>query len=350
MKTNPLVAALIVSLTLPSLGDTITLKDGKVLEGTVLSEANGVVTVEVLIGKTIKDERRIPKDDIAKIDRVKPDVIAFEALGPLTPTPDLMTESEYAARIKALEKFLVEFPASLKLKDVKEALVILKQESASVAAGGVKISGKMVPPEEYKPNAYELDARVQEMKIRDLLNKHQVLSALREFSSFKQDYSKTVAFNALLPLMKTTIQRYAGEASQLLLSLDARTKARLASVAQMSPTSRSATENAIREESEAIDARYKAEKQARIDWPTTSPYHKQSLEDTVRFAQTELTRLDALKVDLEVDGGKAFRELYNLVQNDGSASAVSTAASAAKSAGVPARYIDPLVAAAKGRK
>lgn len=350
MKTKPIFAALFAALTLPSFSDTITLKDGKTLEGTVISEADGVVTVEVLIGKTIKDERKIPKADIVKIDRVRPDAIAFEALGPLTPTPDLMTENEYAARIKGLEKFLAENAGSAKAKDVKDALAIIKEEAAAVASGGVKISGKIIPPEEYKPNAYDLDARVQEMKIRDLINKRQVVAALREFGTFKQDYPKTLAFNALLPLMKTVIQSYAGEVNQLLQSLDARTKARDSSVAQMSPTSRSATENAIREESEAIDARYKAEKLARIDWPTTSPYHKQALEDTVRFAQTELSRLDATKVDLGVDGGKAFRELYSLVQNDGSAAAVSAAVSAAKSAMVPARYVAPLEAAAKGRK
>jgi hypothetical protein len=281
---------------------------------------------------------------------VRPDAIAFEALGALTPTPDLMTENEYAARIKALEKFLTEHASSAKAKEVKDALAIIKDEAASVASGGVKISGKMVPPEEYKPNAYELDARVQEMKIRDLISKHQVVAALREFSTFKQDYPKTLAFNALLPLMKNTIQSYAGEVNQLLQSLDSRTNAREASVVQMSPTSRSATENAIREETDAIEARYKAEKQAHIDWPTTSPFHKQSLDDTVRFAQSELSRLDTTKVDFGVDAGKAYRELYSLVQNDGSAAAVSTAISSAKSAMVPARYVAPLEAAAKGRK
>lgn len=351
MKINPALAALFaLSLALPSSADTFTLKDGTTLEGTILSEADGIYTLEIQVTKSIKDERKVPKVDVVKIDRERPDEKAFLALGKLTPTPDLWTEGDYANRIREIEKFLKEYPTSLKAKSAKEAVETLKAEAAEVAAGGVKLNGEIVGKDQYQKNAYDLDAKVEEMKIREMLSHNHLLAALRAFSTFEEDFRNTKSYMALLPLIQTAIQSYAGEANQQLESLERRTAARQASVQRMSPESRGPTEAAIREESDAIEARYKKEKDERLKWMTISPFHKQSLDDTVSFGKSELTRLAALPTELAVDAGKAYRELYNAVQNVDDASAVTTAVSAAKTAKVPERYIAPLEDAAKASK
>ncbi|RYD39123.1 MAG: hypothetical protein EOP83_37300, partial [Verrucomicrobiaceae bacterium] len=101
---------------------------------------------------------------------------------------------------------------------------------------------------------------------------------------------------------------------------------------------------------DAFEALYKSEKEAKQPWVSTSPYHKASLEETVKFGQTELTRVSAVKTELGVDGGKAYRELYSVVKNGGNAASVTAALTAAKTTLVPARYTAPLEAEAKGRK
>lgn len=351
MKTKPAIAALFVlSLSLPAFADTFTLKDGTTLDGVILSEAGDTYILEIQVTKSIKDERKVPKADVVKIDREHPDEKAFEALGKLTPTPDLMSEDDYGQKIRQVEKFLKDFPVSTKAKEAKEALAILKAEVADITGGGIKMNGKVIAEQDYKPNAYDLDARVEEMKIRNFMAANRSLLALREFADFDRDFRNTSSYEALLPQIKTTIQNYAGEANQQLMSFDRRSKARETGVQQMAPEDRGATAAAIREEGDAIEARYKAEKEAHQNWPTITPFHKQSLEDTVRFGQSELARLAAAKSDANSDGGKAYRELYNVVHSNGKASAVSTAVTAAKSAMVPSRYVAPLEAEAKGRK
>jgi hypothetical protein len=351
MKTKPTLAAFFaVSLSLPCFADTFTLKDGTTLEGSILSETPDAYTLEVQVTKSIKDERKVPKADVVKVSRAQPDLIAFEALGKLTPIPDLLTEEEYAVRIKTLEKFLKEHPSSSKAKEVQAVLSTLKAEVAEVSAGGVKFNGKIISAEEYKANAYDLDARVLEAKIRSLIDAGQLLLALREFVDFDRDFRTSLSYGTLSPLMKQVIQNQVAEASQQLSTLDARTKARDAKLQQMAPEDRRVTAAAIKEEADAIDARYKAEKEAKQVWPTMSPFHKQSLDDTVTFGKAELARLAAIKTVLGVDGGKAYRELYSVVHNDGNAAAVNAAAAAAKTAMVPDRYTAPLIAAANGRK
>lgn len=105
----------------------------------------------------------------------------------------------------------------------------------------------------------------------------------------------------------------------------------------------------IKEEDTLIEARYKAEKDAKQNWVTISPFHKPSLEDTVKLCEQELVRLGAVQTVLGVDGGKAYRDAWTAVQG-GNAAAAASAPAAAKTAAVPARYLAPLEAAAKNIK
>jgi hypothetical protein len=73
------------------------------------------------------------------------------------------------------------------------------------------------------------------------------------------------------------------------------------------------------------------------------------LEDTVKFCEQELVRLGKVQTVLGVDGGKAYRDASTAVRG-GSAAAAAAALAAAKTAAVPARYLAPLEAAAKGLK
>lgn len=351
MKNKPISVALCLLGCMPhSVADTFKLKDGSSVEGKVISDAGDTYVVEVLITKSIKDEVKIPKADVVRITREEPDVKAFEQIAGLVPTADMLTADAYAQHIAAVQKFLKDHPTSGKSKSAKTMLETLKAESALVAAGSIKINGKMVSPAEYQTNAYDFDARVQEAKIRKLVSENNFLQALRLFSELDRDYRNTLSYGALASLMKQVIEAQVDEAKQTLLTLDARTKARDLGVQRMSFEGRRDTEAAIKTEAAELDALYKAEKDAKLDWPTTSPFHKASLEDTVKFGEAELVRLSSVKTIFGVDGGKAYRELWNAIHNGASAAAVTTAVTNARAAAVPARYLAPLENAAKAIK
>lgn len=351
MKTNLALTVLcLLSITLPCSADTFTLKDGTTLEAKVISEVGDTYVLEVQVTKSIKDERKIAKADVVKRTADQPDLKAFEAIAKLVPTADLTPADDYLIWIAAVEKFLKDHRASNKTKEARVILETLKSESAQVSAGGIKFNGKMVSPAELKANVYDLDARLEEAKIRRLVNDGQFLAALRMFVEFDRDYRTTLSYGALAPLMRQVIQNQIGEAKQALSTFDARVKARDVGLQQMTSEDRKVTESAIKEETAQMDARFKAEKDAKQSWVTTSPFCKASLEDTVHFGETELVRLAAVKTVLGLDGGKAYRDLYTAVRGGGNAAAISAAIAAAKTALVPPRYLAPLEAEAKGRK
>lgn len=351
MKKNPILVALcLLTFPLAANADTFRLKDGTSLEGRILSEEKDSYLLEILVTKSIKDERRVAKADVLKIEHEEPDLKAFESIVKLVPTPDLLTADDYDKRIAAVQKFLKEYGKSKKAKEANLILETLKTESASVFAGGIKLNGKIISPEEYLTNSYDLDARVQEARIRRLVYGNQHIEALRAFSEFDRDYRTTLSYGTLKPLMKQVIQSQMTEARKLLESYDERVKERTLGLERIATENRNAIETAIREEDAENEARFKAEKDAKQGWVTPHPFHKASLEEIVRFGGTELARLAVVKTTFGVEGGKAYRDLYTAVKSGAHGSAVSAALSAAKAAAVPPRYVAPLEAAAKGRK
>ena len=348
MKTRPKTAAILLFLTLPAFADTIILKDGTKLEGKILRQDATNYYVEVSVTKSIKDERTIAKADVTKVERVKPDLVAFEQLTKLVPAPDLLTNEEYGQRVRAFEKFTTEHRDSDKLKEAKAMLAALKIEANEVLAGGVKMSGKIIPPAEYRSNAYDIDSRIQEAKIRALVKQGRYLQALRTFSDFSRDFRNTSAHAALVPLINQVINTYLAEVGETLASYDARVKERATGLTRMPSDNRTETENAIREETVAIEARFKAEQDAKIGWVTTDPFFKPSLDETVNFGKQEINRLASLEKTPAVDAGKVYREALATIQGKVDASAASNAINAAKTAMIAPRYITILETAARG--
>src|SRR5690606_27091287 len=146
----------------PAIADTFVLKDGTRLEGKILSETQDTYLLEIQVTKSIKDEKTVPKADVKEIVREKVDETAFEKLKGLVPTPDLLTSDDYDARILQITTFLQAHQKSAKVCDANATLAILKTEGVAVQSGGLKLGGKIIPAEEYKANAYEIDAKVQE--------------------------------------------------------------------------------------------------------------------------------------------------------------------------------------------
>lgn len=348
MKTRLLASSFfLLPLISPVCADTIVLKDGTSLEGSVLREDPTSYFVEVQVTKSIKDERVIAKADVAKIQREQPDLVAFEELRKLSPAPDLLSAEDYGIRIRAFEKFLVDHRGSDKSKEAREIIAALKAEANEVLAGGVKMNGKIVPPAEYRANAYDIDARIQESRIRSMVKEAKYLPALRAFNDFSRDFRNTSAHAAIIPLINQVITTYTAEISQSLATYDARVKEREVGLQRMPATDRSGTESAIREETTELEALLKSEKDSKIGWVTPHPYYKPSLEETMSFAKSETTRLASMKTAATVDAGKIYRDALALIMGNGDKTAITAAITAAKSALIPPRYIANLENAAR---
>jgi hypothetical protein len=347
MKKNLLAYSLcLLATAIPGVADTITLKDGKVLQGKVLSETSTEYLLEVQVTASIKDERKIAKTDVAKIDRERPETPAFNSIAKLIPSRDFLTAAEYATQIKAVEKFLADFRLSPKAKEATAILTTLKAEAETIGAGGIKLNGTVITAAAYQSNAYEIDARVLEAKIYALSRSGQTVAALRALESFNLDFSGTQAASPLSAQMVPLIKSYLAEVEQAAATIDMQTKERATGLGQMPLESRKNTEAAIKEEMQTIESTYLAEKAAKQNWPTLGPLHKPSHADTLEFGKLELTRLTTAKILATVDTGKVYRDAYATASQGDPATSASAIATA-KTALIPPRYLEMLGAKAK---
>jgi hypothetical protein len=343
----PALTAVFASLAISAAADTFEMKDGSKLEGQILREDETSYVLEVQVTRTIKDERVVPKDQVVAIQRATPDLKEFEKIASLVPAPDMLKADQYAARIRSVEKFLAEHPKSEKAGQARKILAELKAEANEVIDGGIKMSGTIVPPAEYRANQLEIDARMQELGIRSLLNQRNTLQALRAFLAFDQQFRGTEPHSALRPLIIQAINSHLAEANELLASYDGRVRERQAGLDRMGMDIRRTTEAAIAEENADLLKRFEAEKSAKVGWVTIHPYLKPSLEETLTFGKQELTRLSTTPSPPPADTGKIFRDTLLKIRGTSNPSALSNAINEARSSGMPPKYLAILEAAAK---
>ncbi len=337
---------LMAVLSLSANADTFLLKDGSHVEGVIVRENDTSYVIEVQVTKSIKDDRVISKENIVKVEAEKKDLTAFEWISNFIPTPDALTADEYATRIAAVEKFLKDYADSPKTNQASAILSVLKNEANEILAGGIKSNGKLITAAEYRANALDIDAGIQEARIRALLKNGWYVEALRGFLKFERDFGNTKSRATLLPLIIYTINGHLAQTAQALAGCDALVKEREIGLKRMQPDDRRQTLAALAEEAAEHEKRLKAEKEGKIGWVSTNPSYKPSLDETMTFGKQEITRLTATATPPAVDAGTAFREALRKIQNSTDAATKTAAVSEAKTAMVSDRYLAILEAAA----
>ncbi len=341
IRLTALMAAVLTAAS--STADVFILKDGTRLEGSILSDRGDSYLLEIQVTRSIKDERVVAKEDILRIERENPAVTAFEALSGLWPIPDLLTHAEYEVRIDQLNEFLKEHATSEKAREVTTMLTAHQEEAAIIAAGGVKLDGKLIAADERTANAYEIDSRVAETSIRGHVRDGSLLSALRAFQQFDADFAGSEAWHSLLPLMQQVITAHRAQAQEMLDGYDEMVSRQQAGLSRMSPADRVASERAVAERDAALKQRFDTETRERIGWPTPHTNFKPSLEATVRHAEQESRRLETAAAQPRKDPlpCAAWRAAIAAIKS-GDEAKTREAISSARNAGVSPGYIERL--------
>ncbi|MEI7956152.1 MAG: PTPDL family protein [Verrucomicrobiota bacterium] len=324
-----------------------TLKDKTVLIGEVIRIDGDSYVIEYHRKPGIGEQRIVPKADIVKMVTDKPDAKAYEAIAKLTPTPDFLTADDYQQRIQAVKAFLLKFPKGSKVKEATEILKTLSDESAEVAAGGRKVDGLIIKAAEYRANAFDMDARILEGKIRKAAKNGQWLTALRAFAELDKEYQSAACYREVLPVVVNALQSLRGQVDASLKTFDARMDKRKAEIDALPPGERQNTQKAIDEDTAKLEKLYQREKAASQLWVTPNADFKQSLDDNLSLATSELQRLSTPPPAAAADGGKIFRHAWKVLHSEADAEEMTKELAVVEAAALPARYLKSLQDAAK---
>lgn len=354
MKTNPIAAALFFALFAgsPLFADTLTLKNGTKYEGKLIKEDGAVYVFLCNMNKSgsIKEERRISKSDVAKLETVAPDEPLFAEIANLVPTPDLLTADDYAARIRQVRGFLAKVSVGARIKDANAMLEKLNQEATVVQAGGRKIGGLMISAADYKADAYDMDARVLEAKVRTALKQNNSIAALRAFAELEATFQPSASFRSLVPDILKTIRALRAQVGTSLASFEERETKRTTELEAQSGPDAEAIRAAVAAQLAELETRYQTEKASNQVWVTPHPDHRGSLEDSQSALDSEMSRLSAPEITAkpEHDPAKAYRSAWKLIRSGAKeVEPVTKAIEDARSANLPEPYLKQLEECAK---
>lgn len=329
----------------PLQADTYVLTNGRKLEGELVRETKDSYVIEVLLAPTIREEQVVKKKDVLRIIEPEKGMKEFLLLKEMVPAPDGLKVWEYQQQVKSLDEFIRKYPTHSKIRDVIEMREDMREEMRQVEDGAVKIDGVLYPATELRENAYELDARIEARKIKDMVSQRQYLHALRAYSEFVDDYSATRINEELAPLIQKVIEIHTNQASEWLDSYEQRVEERQNGLLSMKPSDRLTSERALAEEEDMLKRRYQSEVVNRVGWVTLHPFSKEALTHTLQFAKTETRRIENLLSRRLGDAGELYRELYRLYQQTADETLLRPKLREAQNLGIPKRYLEKLAMA-----
>jgi hypothetical protein len=288
------VAALVL-LSLNAFGDTITLKSGEKIEGKILSDTPAEITIEVKTGG-ITDETKVPKAQVAKVDKEQPDEGAWQSVKNLKLGPNSLPQDQYDRVMRPLQSFLTEYPNSSHLAEVKKTLTAFEEEKKRVDAGEVRLGEKWLSKEEAGVERYQINGQLLFQYMRSQATARDPIGALNTFAQLEKNFPGSRSYpdgvelaRALLTELQTAVNR--AKQNYPLLQAEFERGVEAASETQK-PELLAARQREIAQGEAAVAA---AER-AGLMWSPLVPRSEKSIDALASKIPTELSRLAAIEV------------------------------------------------------
>lgn len=342
MKIHHSLLCITAILTGNLIADTIVLKTGVKYDGKVIATDKDTYLVEIHHSKSIKDERRIPKDQVREIIKTAKDTEEFAKLEELVPTPDQLTSAAYERRIKTAKDFLTKYPKSVHAKKVKTILDLLENEHQVISKGGIKLGGQLISPSDLEANAYDIDARILFNKIKNAAANGRYQLALRRWDNLQNNYSHSASYKDSMALASRILHAHNSELKNYLDTLESRLAKRKSALESLNEGDRARTITVLSENETHYNALIEREQQElRTKWLTIDPYSKKALEYNLRNTESALKSLSSYDPSKFKSAGPIYRDAWAALAK-GNLTEAGNLIKDLKSLRLPDRYTGPL--------
>jgi len=286
-----LLPIIFLCLVTGSFADTITLNSGEKLTGTIMAETDTEMTVSVKISASISDERVIKKSDIAKVEKVAPDALAWEQLKNIKLGKNSYPAGSYDPAITSLKAFVTQYPKSSFADQAQKAAEAFTEEKERVESGEVKLDNKWLSKDEAEREKYQIGALVAFNYMRDRQASGDLVGALNAFDAIEKNYPGSRSYpdavevaRQILPTLKTRV-----DSSLKLLDVqkaDRENGLKLSSLQQQADI-----KAALKREQDVAEAALNAATRQGLKWPPFIPNSDKSLQALNTKVNAESTRL-----------------------------------------------------------
>ena len=302
--TLPLILSICASLH----ADTVILKSGDKVEGKILSETEAEVTMSVQITATIKDERVIKRDEIAKIDKVQPDEEAWALIAHLAPGTESLERDEYDRVQAALGYFTGTFPKSVHAQLAQTRLDEFTSEHVRVNLGDVKLNGQWLGKEKAQEEQNQIGGRILLNRMKRATAAGQLTDAMAIFDQLEKGFAGSASFPEAIELGRRVLPTLFQTVEQRQVQYKRRIEDEKMRLKNSKGTELAQLDALIKKEQATTDAMLAAIDRSGVKWLPLQPVNARSLTALTGRATSETTRLAALPTDKMTASIKAAEE------------------------------------------
>jgi len=297
-------------ITAAASADTIILKNGTRYQGRILKDEGDSYLLEIQVTRSIKDERRVAKADIEKIEKENTAASEFAELSKLIDTPDLLDVDDYELRIRKLRAFIDQHSTAKETIEARQLIKTLEAERDTIAGGAIKLNGRMISPSERKADAVAIDASIVGVHFERAAAAGKLLDALRLYEKLETQFAGTAAQTAALGTTTQLLAGYEAQIARSLATFETRTKNRAVGLERMPAVDRERAKQIFAEQAASFQQQIALEKEQRTKWLSVDPFNQASLNDAKRRIDTEIKRLERPATSRTQAPDEAYREAW----------------------------------------
>ncbi|MDI1312962.1 PTPDL family protein [Prosthecobacter sp.] len=312
-RYQPVVLALACSVGFLH-ADVVTLKDGKKLEGNILSETPTSIRMKYHLTPKIMDEKDILRSEIAEggILKQKPEEVEIIEIRKAVPTPDLLSAEKYEQLIQdRLRPFVNRYPGTKEAAEVEGMIKEVQEEKEKVVAGGAKLEGKWLTREEAKAEGLNIKAYAIRAAMLEKIQAKDFSGALKEFDKLNDPKSgnpASVYYPKAVAEILVVLTSYDKQLAQMTQDQPALQRIREESVKRLIEPDLTRMNDAVKREKENWRTTFESERKS-SKWFTPYKYDLESLKTLSKTVTETKDALSALDLGLITKVNEAIQRM-----------------------------------------
>jgi hypothetical protein len=277
--------------------DSVTLVTGEKISGTIKSDTNGEIIIDVPVSDTITDERVLRKEDVAKVDKEQPDELAYKQLIQVQPNSQISYSSAtYTQILAALDSFAATYPQSSYLPDIKNLRDQFQDEKQRVDAGQLKYLGQWLSKDEAARRRIQIVAIQIFGTMQQQAAAGDYVGAMQTFATIDQNYNTTRVYPTAVSLAEQVLLNFQQDLARRMEAVKADQDQLQKTIAFTSEPEKSviiAQAKALDDRANAVIA---AAVQSGAKWVPLIPRSMVSIDTLQKTAASESQRLQGIPV------------------------------------------------------
>ncbi len=289
--------------------ETLILKNGEKVEGTIVMEDENQVVIDVNVTASISERKTYPTEEIEEVQRLAPDAVDFESISKLQLSENSSTLETYDRVMnEILDPFVRKYPDSEHRAAVEKLREVFFEERGRVAEGEVKLDGNWLTAEEVEKRRAEIDARVAYNTMRDAASRGDHIATLNAFDVIERDYKGQLIYPEAVTLAQGALNAISRDVPRLIEAHAIELKEWQVGVERTRETRRQPLIDARAQEEASYEARITRATSSGLRWPPLISRSIKSLEEIQRLATAESTKLQQMKVTSMLASAEKTRE------------------------------------------